>query len=119
MHVSLVHVSLVHVNPEEAHHQTVRTEWLFEAHPRTARGTTQGRFAPKVAAGGLASLAMMQTVLDTREPRWLRHAQTHLTPRFPYLPGQPGYNQRLHKLADDDVWIVDSIRSSGADLARP
>ena len=59
------------------------------------------------------------------EARWLRFARTQLRGLFPYLPGQPGYNKRLRKLADtiswligvlardtslwtDDVWVVDS-----------
>jgi hypothetical protein len=57
--------------------------------------------------------------------RWLRHAHTHLRHRFPYLPGQSGYNKRLRAASylvtymirvlardsaawHDDVWVVDS-----------
>ena len=68
----------------------------------------------------------MQALLGyVSEARWLRYARGHLRHLFPYLPGQPGYNKRLRKLAatmiwlirmlatdtslwDDDVWVVDS-----------
>jgi hypothetical protein len=62
---------------------------------------------------------------STSEARFIRHAHTHLTPWFPYLPARPGYNKRLrhagelfeHVIAhlarqcpswSDDLWLVDS-----------
>ena len=44
---------------------------------------------------------MMQALLGyTSEARWLRHRpQATCGSLFPYLPGQPGYNKRLRKLA--------------------
>jgi hypothetical protein len=62
---------------------------------------------------------------NAAESRWLRFARRQLRHLFPYLPGQPGYNKRLRKLAgtmcwlirmlaadtslwSDDVWVVDS-----------
>lgn len=69
------------------------------------------------------------------EARWLRYAGGHLRHLFPYLPGQSGYNKRVRKLAatmcwlirmlacdtslwGDDVWLVDSTRSSAAGRRR-
>ncbi len=79
-----------------------------------------------VSDAELVTLCVMQALLSfTSETRWLRHARAHLRHLFPYLPGQPGYNKRLRKLAatvnwlirqlaidttlwSDDVWVVDS-----------
>jgi hypothetical protein len=82
--------------------------------------------APRISDAELLTLCVMQALLGfTSEARWLRHARAHLRHLFPYLPGQPGYNKRLRKLAvtvnwlirqlatdtsmwSDDVWVVDS-----------
>ena len=40
------------------------------------------------------------------ETRWLRHARKCLHGLFPYLPGQPGYNKRLRKLAATMTWLI-------------
>ncbi len=82
--------------------------------------------APQISDAELVRLAVPQALLGyTSESRWLRHARAHLRHLFPCLPGQPGYNKRLRKLADtirwltgmlapetslwtDDVWVVDS-----------
>ena len=61
----------------------------------------------------------------TSEARFLRHADTHLRPWFPYLPTRPAYNKRLRHSSGmmqhiinylsrvapswhDDLWLVDS-----------
>ncbi|MEV1178910.1 hypothetical protein [Nonomuraea sp. NPDC049784] len=69
---------------------------------------------------------MAQVLLGVRsEARWLRYVPEHLPGAFPYLPGQSGYNKRLHKalpllkrairalatdtdLWHDSVWVTDS-----------
>lgn len=74
----------------------------------------------------LVIIATMQVALGcTSEAKWLRHARAHLCHIFPYLPQQPGCNQRLRKVAglmrsvnrilatttsvwSDDVWVVGS-----------
>lgn len=83
-------------------------------------------WSPQISDAELVALAVMSSMLSfTSERRWLRHARAHLQSAFPYLPGQPGYNKRVRKLAstmawlteqlasatsigDDDVWVVDS-----------
>ena len=82
--------------------------------------------APVLSDAGAVTLAVLQALLGhVGEARWLRFARGHLRHLFPCLPGQPGYNQRLRKLAAtmnwligmlardtalwiDDVWVVDS-----------
>jgi hypothetical protein len=50
---------------------------------------------------------VLQALLGfTSERRWLRHARAHLLGLFPQLPGQPGYNKRLRKLADTMTWLI-------------
>jgi hypothetical protein len=41
----------------------------------------------------------------TNESQWVRHAKTHLTGYFPYIPNQPGYNKRLRALAETIDWV--------------
>jgi len=82
--------------------------------------------APKLTDAELITLAVIQALLGfTSEARFIRHAQTHLTPWFTYLPDRPGYNKRLRHAgqlfqhviaaltnvcpsATDDLWLVDS-----------
>ena len=93
-------------------------EWLPE---RPAVG-----IAPKLSDAELITLAVIQALLGfTSEARFIRHARTHLTPWFTYLPDRPGYNKRLRHAgelfqhviaaltsacpsATDDLWLVDS-----------
>src|SRR5204863_9978022 len=56
--------------------------------------------APKLSDAELVTVAVMQALLGfTSETRWLRYARQHLGGRFPYLPGQSGYNKRLRRAA--------------------
>ncbi|WP_066361505.1 IS982 family transposase [Herbidospora mongoliensis] len=81
---------------------------------------------PLISDAELVTLAVLSALLGfTSERRWLRHARTHLSGMFPYLPGQSGYNKRLRaasalvlhiirvlgrdtSLWNDDVWVADS-----------
>ncbi len=103
-----------------------RTDDLLKAFPERAPWRPRVGLSPKVSDAELLTLAVLQALLGfTSESRWLRFARGHLRHLFPYLPGQPGYNKRLRKLAGtmswlirelardttlwtDDVWVVDS-----------
>jgi hypothetical protein len=81
---------------------------------------------PKLTDAELLTLAVAQALLGIHsEARWLRYVPAHLPGAFPYLPGQSGYNKRLHKalpllkqairalaadtdLWSDPVWVADS-----------
>ena len=85
---------------------------------------------PRLSDSEPVCLAVARTLLGCHsEARWLRFARARLSGAFPYLPQQPGYNQRLHSAlplikpiirelaADtafwsDTVWITDSPRWS-------
>src|SRR6478735_7442027 len=104
----------------------VSTDDLLKARPELAPLRPRVGIAPKLSDAELITLAVMQALLGfTSEARWLRHAKTHLSQQFPYLPGQSGYNKRLRAAAfllkavirhlatstdtfTDDVWVVDS-----------
>ena len=82
--------------------------------------------APKLSDAELITLAVIQALLRyTSEARFIRHAQAHLKPWFPYLPNRSGYNKRLRASSTmmshvmrhlarstrswhDDLWLVDS-----------
>ena len=99
---------------------------LLIDHPEWAPERPAVGIAPKLTDAELLTLAVLQALLGyTSEARFIRHAHTHLTPWFPYLPARPGYNKRLrhagelfqHVIAhlaracpswSDDVWLVDS-----------
>jgi hypothetical protein len=104
----------------------VTIDELLTSAPHLAPWRPAVGIAPKLTDAELVTLAVMQALLGyTSEARWLRYADRHLRPLFPYLPGQSGYNKRLRRAAGlighaihaiatdtglwtDDVWIVDS-----------
>lgn len=54
--------------------------------------------APKPADAELVTLAVIQALLGFgSEAHFIRYAQTHLLPWFPYIPGRAGYNKRLRR----------------------
>ena len=65
-------------------------------HPEWAPERPVVGIAPKLSDAELVTLAVIQALLGfTSEARFIRHAQAHLRPWFPYLPDRPGYNKRL------------------------
>ena len=99
---------------------------LLIDHPEWAPERPAIGIAPKLTDAELITLAVIQALLGfTSEARFIRHARTHLTPWFTYLPDRPGYNKRLRHAgqlfqhviaaltnacpsATDDLWLVDS-----------
>ena len=104
----------------------VTIDELLTSAPHLAPWRPAVGIAPKLTDAELVTLAVMEALLGyTSQARWLRYADRHLRPLFPYLPGQSGYNKRLRRAAGlighaihaiatdtglwtDDVWIVDS-----------
>ena len=99
---------------------------LLIDHPEWAPERPTVGIAPKLSDAELITLAVIQALLGfTSEARFIRHARTHLTPWFTYLPDRPGYNKRIRHAgqlfqhviaalsnacpsATDDLWLVDS-----------
>jgi hypothetical protein len=103
-----------------------RIDDLLKTCPERVPWRPETGIFPQISDAELVTLAVLQALLGfVSEARWLRFARRCLRDLFPYLPGQPGYNKRLRKLAatmcwlirmlardtslwDDDVWIADS-----------
>ena len=99
---------------------------LLIDHPDWAPERPAVGIAPKLTDAELITLAVIQALLGyTSEARFWRHANTHLSGLFPYLPQRPAYNKRLRNVAatmqhiiaalahdcpswNDDLWLVDS-----------
>lgn len=91
----------------------VMTDDLLMAHPEQLPPRPEVGFAPKISDAELITLAVMQALAGiTSERRWLRHAHTHLSGLFHYLPGQPGYNKRLRKLAPTMRWLIGRLATA-------
>ena len=102
-----------------------------------APATPGGGDRPTLTDAELITLAVLQALLGyTSEARFIRHADCHLRALFPYLLQRPAYNKRLRHAAatmqhiiaalardcpsfNDDLWVVDSTRSSAAAAAKP
>jgi len=99
---------------------------LLIEHPDWAPERPTVGIEAKLTDAELITLAVLQALLGfTSEAHFIRYAQAHLTPWFPYVPKRPGYNKRLrraghvmqHVIAHlarscpswhDDLWLVDS-----------
>jgi hypothetical protein len=99
---------------------------LLIDHPQWAPERPAVGITPMLTDAELLTLAVIQALLGfTSEARFIRHAQTHLSGLFPYLPQRPAYNKRLRNAAatmqhviaalarncpswHDDLWLVDS-----------
>jgi hypothetical protein len=95
-------------------------------HPEWLPERPEVGIAPRLSDAELITLAVIQALLGfTSEARFIRYANAHLRPWFPYLPDRPGYNKRLRHSGQllqhvigylarscasftDDVWLVDS-----------
>ncbi len=78
----------------------VRVDDLLKTSPQRAPWRPAVGIAPELSDAEVVTLAVLQALLGyASESRWLRHSRRHLRHLFPYLPGQPGYNKRLRKLA--------------------
>jgi hypothetical protein len=84
-----------------------RTDDLLKAAPQRRPWRPAIGIAPRITDAELITLAVLQALLGfTSEARWLRFAGEQLRPLFPYLPGQPGYNKRLRRLAGTVIWLI-------------
>ena len=104
----------------------VTVDDLLRDHPDWAPERPAIGIAPKLTDAELVTLAVLQALLGfTSEARFIRHANTHLTTMFRYLPKRAGYNKRLRAAGPmiqhiidaiardcpswhDDLWLVDS-----------
>ena len=89
----------------------VTVDDLLLAHPHWAPERPAVGIAPELSDAELVALAALQALLGfDSEARFVRYAQEHLTPWFPYLPQRPGYNKRLRRGAAGAPRRVDRSR---------
>ena len=99
---------------------------LLNDHPEWQPERPAVGITPQLADAELVTLAVIQALLGhTSERRFIRYANTHLRPWFPFLPQRAAYNKRLRAAANmiqhiitaiardcpsytDDLWLVDS-----------
>ena len=104
----------------------VTVDDLLIDHPEWTPERPAVGIAAQLSDAELITLAVIQALLGfTSEARFIRHAHTHLTSLFPYLPQRPAYNKRLRRAGPtiqhvisaiardcpswhDDLWLVDS-----------
>ena len=104
----------------------VTTDDLLINHPEWAPERPAVGIVPRLSDAELVTLAVIQALLGyTSEARFLRWANTHLRPWFPYLPTRSAYNKRLRRSTgmmqhimrhlswvspsfEDSLWLVDS-----------
>jgi len=61
----------------------------------------------------IITLAVVQALLGyTSETRWIRRLRTDtdLRAMFPRVPGQSGYNKRVHSLTATMTWVCAALR---------
>ncbi|WP_420610056.1 IS982 family transposase [Candidatus Poriferisodalis sp.] len=104
----------------------VRIDDLLADNPHWAPRRPEVGFAPRLSDAELVTLAVISALLGfDSERRFVRFAQEHLVPWFPYVPNHDGFNKRLRRCGDmigrviaalardcpdwhDDVWLADS-----------
>ncbi|MDR3359723.1 MAG: IS982 family transposase [Bifidobacteriaceae bacterium] len=104
----------------------VTVDDLLIDHPDWAPERPPGGIVPKTTDSEIITLAVIAALLGHDcERGFIRWAKKHLTPWFPNIPNQPGYNKRLRKLIDvmglvqaalaastdrwaDGVWVVEA-----------
>ena len=104
----------------------VTVDDLLVDYPQWAPQRPAVGIASKLSDAELVTLAVLQALLRfTSEARFIRYAQIHLRPWFPYVPARSGYNKRLRGSGQliqhvisylvrvcpswyDDLWVVDS-----------
>jgi hypothetical protein len=85
----------------------VKIDDELKASPQLNRPRPKVGITPKITDAELITLAVIQALLGFhKEARWIRHARTHLTHLFPYLPKQAGYNKRLRLLGSQMTHII-------------
>ena len=104
----------------------VTVDDLLIDHPDWAPERPEVGITPKISDAEIVTLAVIQALLGyTSETRFIRHAQAHFRPWFPYICRRAAYNKRLRKCGPlmqrvlahlaqqcpswfDDVWLADS-----------
>ncbi len=91
----------------------VRIDDMLKAAPEQAPRRPVIGIAPVLSDAEAVTLAVLQALLGhVGEARWLRFARGHLRHLFPCLPGQPGYNKRLRKLAATMSWLIGMLAAT-------
>ena len=89
----------------------VTTDDLLINHPEWAPERPAVGIVPRLSDAELVTLAVIQALLGyTSEAQFLRWANTHLRPWFPFLPTRSAYNKRLRRSTGMMQYIINHLR---------
>lgn len=91
----------------------VTVDDLLKDHPEVLPPRPRVGITAVTSDAEIITLAVLQALLGyTSVTRWIRHltTDTDLRSMFPQVPGQSGYNKRLHKLTATMTWVCAALR---------
>lgn len=91
----------------------VTVDDLLKDHPEVLPPRPQVGITAVTSDAEIITLAVVQALLGyTSETRWIRRLRTDtdLRAMFPRVPGQSGYNKRVHSLTATMTWVCAALR---------
>ena len=91
----------------------VTVDDLLKDHPEVLPPRPQVDITAVTSDAEIITLAVVQALLGyTSKTRWIRRlrSDTDLRAMFPRVPGQSGYNKRIHSLTATMTWVCAALR---------
>ena len=91
----------------------VTVDDLLKDHPKVLPPRPQVGITAVTSDAEIITLAVVQALLGyTSKTRWIRRLRTDtdLRAMFPRVPGQSGYNKRVHSLTATMTWVCAALR---------
>ena len=91
----------------------VTVDDLLKDHPEVLPPRPRVGIVPVTSDAEIITLAVVQALLGyTSEARWIRRLRgdADLRALFPRVPGQSGYNKRVHALTATMTWVCAALR---------
>ncbi|WP_413228351.1 hypothetical protein [Actinomyces trachealis] len=100
----------------------VTVDDLLKDHPEVLPPRPRVGIAAVTSDAEIITLAVVQALLGyTSETRWIRRLKpdTDLRAMFPRVPGQSGYNKRVHSLTATMTWGAPPCVGARASMTTP